>query len=54
MGAAEDQRINASNNLKFLHMKERESVCDYITRARGFVSDKMYIARVRGIEVTSR
>ena len=37
MGAAEDQRINANND-KFLHMKERESVSDYIARARGLAT----------------
>ena len=38
MGAAEDQRIDTNNGLKFLHVKERESVSDYIARARGLAT----------------
>jgi len=37
-GAAEDQKIDASNDLKFLHMGEKESVSDYIARARGLAT----------------
>ena len=36
MGAAGNQRIDANNDLQFLHMKEREFV--YIARARGLAT----------------
>ena len=38
MGAAEDQKIEASNDLKFLHMEDKELVSDYIVRARGLAT----------------
>nr|XP_012218879.1 PREDICTED: uncharacterized protein LOC105670114 [Linepithema humile] len=34
-GAAEDQKIDASNDLKFLRMEDKKTVSNYITRARG-------------------
>ena len=37
-GAAEDERTDASNDLKFLHMKVRKSVSDYIARVRGLAT----------------
>jgi len=48
--AAEDQKIDASNDLKFLRMGERESVSDYIARARGLVTKCASL----GLEVSFR
>ncbi|XP_043262478.1 uncharacterized protein LOC122403182 [Colletes gigas] len=37
-GAAEDQKIDAGNDLKYLCMGDKETVGDYIARARGIAT----------------
>ncbi|KAK2578204.1 hypothetical protein KPH14_012815 [Odynerus spinipes] len=37
-GAAEDQKIDAGNDRKYLRMAEKETVSDYIARARGIAT----------------
>ncbi|XP_032689766.1 uncharacterized protein LOC116853021 [Odontomachus brunneus] len=49
-GAAEDQKIDASNDLKFLRMEEKETVSNYIARARGLATKCASL----GLNVTPR
>ncbi|KAK2574862.1 hypothetical protein KPH14_013036, partial [Odynerus spinipes] len=49
-GAAEDQKIDAGNDLKYLRMEEKEAVSDYIARARGLATKCMSLQ----LQVTPR
>jgi len=37
-GPAKDQKIDTNNDLKFLHMEDKEIVSNYIARARGLAT----------------